>query len=299
VTDTGLKRRRRATLARKHQAAGLTANRGQYETQKLLGHLLDRLESRRKGPDMLSRAVALAKISSANQAKNKNAVAQLGKAVAGAAVRTTAAAGKVLSGGDDEDEMDDDVAAAAEEGEWDTDATYDLIEQTRGLLILADKQGLDLFGESGIAAAQAASNAAKQKAKNRAGRFPSMSGIGHKHNDEVTILLKRLATAVHSLVTTDCIYTIQRFRLIKPPYALQTMVLDVAALLYHKGDLEIKVQMMNAVIDSLYTMGEPMHEKICQWLEGRMGELLRRLATERSPPEDDDASGVNFNGELV
>jgi 16S rRNA G966 N2-methylase RsmD len=273
----------------------------------MLNHLIERLEARRRGPDVLSRAAAAARHSS-ERAKPKNAVKQLGKVVVNATVRTTTKAGKAITGGADDDDDDgdyDEDMAAVEDGTWDTDATYDLLEQTRSLLILADRQGLDLFGDSGVAATEAATRAAKAKAKSRAGRFPSISVV--KSNDSSDVfqssdmtgnkLLKRLAAVVQSLVTTDCVYITQRFRLLKPPYALQTLVLDIAALVYHKGDLDIKVLMMGAVIESLYTMGAPVHERLCQWLEGRMGELLRTLAAERHP-DDHNGSKVEFGGEL-
>jgi len=298
-------------MRRKARASALQDDSREHEAQKMLGHLLDCLESRRKGPDILSRAAAAAKDTSAAQARRKRSVAQISKVVAAATVRTTAAAGKALTGGDDDD-VDEDMAAAAE-GTWDTDATYDLLEKTRSLFILADTKGFDLFSASGAAAADAASKAAKlaAKSKNRVGRFPSISGAlanstNNNTNDNTALsnvpgptLLKRLAAVVQSLVATDCIHITTRFRLLKPPYALQTMVLDVAAYLYHKGDLEIKLMTMNAVIESLYTFGAPMRDRICQWLEGRMGELLRRLANERSPLDEDGHEKVDWSGESL
>lgn len=39
--------------------------------------------------------------------------------------------------------------------------------------------------------------------------------------------------------------------------------------------------MVGMVIDGFYGMGEGMGERVCEWLEGRMGDLLGRLVWER------------------
>lgn len=55
------------------------------------------------------------------------------------------------------------------------------------------------------------------------------------------------------------------------------------------------------VIDGFYGMGEGMEERICEWLEGRMGDLLGRLARERGDfkkPKSDDVEWIGVSAIL-
>lgn len=296
----GFRRLRRPTLSRKYQAAGLTANRGQYETQKLLSHLLDRLEARPRAPDLLDRAALTARQANGLARKSKRGAAAFGEAVAAAAMGHKASS-SVSSIPPEEDEEELNLL---QEGVWNIDATFDMVEQMRNLLVLAEKQSLDLFGASQIAAAEAARAAATKGKGSRFSSSPLAKTTSNASDpfETVTVsgpeLLKRMAETVRSLLTIDCLYKATKIRPMQPPYALQAVCLDIAAVLYHKGDLKIQLAMMEAVVDGLYSMGDVLREKVCEWLEGRLAEMLHKLAKERGEGSEEKLN-VEWNGELA
>lgn len=301
----GFRRLRRPTLSRKYQAAGLTANRGQYETQKLLSHLLDRLEARPLAPDLLDRAALTARQAKGVVRKSKSGAVAFGEAVAAAAMGHKATS-SVASIPPEEGEEELDLL---QEGEWNIDATFDMVEQMRNLLVLAEKQGLDLFGASQVAAAEAARFAAAKELR-KSPRFSSSplanttsnSSSNDPFESTVTVsgpeLLKRMGDTVRSLLTIDCLYKTTKVRPMQPPYALQAVCLDIAAVLYHKGDLKIQLAMMEVVVDGLYSMGDVLREKVCEWLEGRLSEMLGKLAKERGDSSEEKLH-VEWNGKLL
>nr|XP_018262073.1 uncharacterized protein I303_05088 [Kwoniella dejecticola CBS 10117]OBR84231.1 hypothetical protein I303_05088 [Kwoniella dejecticola CBS 10117] len=322
------KRFRRPTISSKSKPARLTSNRGLYETQKLLSHLLDKLETRDAAPDLLERAAISAReISGKGKGKSKGKVQRLGNAIAAAAqhaaMPSTPGSSSILSpppsaslgsgsgpgaGLGSEDFEDINLL----EGEIDTEAIFNLVEQTRGLLVLADKQGLDLFGDDrgrGSLAGVPVLDSTPVKNKRKAGRFSSIAPVNtikpsfslhgnsnpEKQEDEArsrqststaisgSILLSRMLGILHALLTVDCLHRTHLFRPLCPPFALQAACLDIANYLYMKSNTETKIQVVGMVVDGLYGMGG-MIERVCEWLEGKMGELFNRLARDRGGP---------------
>lgn len=288
---------RRAPHHRK-SSLGLAQSRGLHETQKMLNLLLDRLESRPAAPDVLDRAVINARKEAGHVTRRRRFGSRLGSAAV-AAVK--GAQKKRIHIDEDDDDSDDvDDILLLDEDDWDTDTTTDLVEQMRDLLVLSDRQVLDLFGASHIAAIE--KRTAKDKRKS--GRFSSMTASlakvsSHDANGDAfsgPSLLKRLSAILRSLISIDCMYTTHRFRPYKPPYFLQSMCLDIAVVLYAKGDTGTKLQVFESVTDALYGWGNPMRERICEWLEGRLSDLLIRLAEERDEGMEDDSPKIVFNG---
>nr|XP_019045323.1 hypothetical protein I302_05712 [Kwoniella bestiolae CBS 10118]OCF24253.1 hypothetical protein I302_05712 [Kwoniella bestiolae CBS 10118] len=327
------KRFRRPTITSKNKPSRLnTNNRGLYETQKLLSHLLDKLESREAAPDLLERAaIAAREISGKGKNKSKGKVQRIGNVIANAAhhaaggIPPTPASSSILSPlgtatgssstgiamgmGIGSEDFEDLVLA---EGEIDTEAIYNLVEQTRGLLVLADKQGLDLFedehgGRPSIPGVPVL-DSTPVKNKRKAGRFSSIAPSGsikpsfslskdhnntqqeadhHPRNTHTAIsgstLLARILHILQTLLTVDCIHRTHLFRPLCPPYALQAACLDIASYLYAKSGTETKIKVVGMVVDGFYGMGG-MLERACEWLEGRLSELLTRLAKERGGP---------------
>jgi len=199
---------------------------------------------------------------------------------------------KLGVGSDDFEDM-----MALQEGDWDTEATYDLVEQTRGLLVLADRQNLNLFASS--VGASPSVKAIPVRGKRKAGRFsaitsPTSPSKPRMGQDEVPLLhaeqasaisgpslLKRILAVLRSLVLVDCLHRTPLFRPLCPPNALQAACLDIAGYLYHKCGIDTKLEVVDTIVDGFHGMGEGMVERVCEWLEGRLGELLGRLARER------------------
>lgn len=294
-------RRPRRVPHHRKSSLGLAQSRGLHETQKMLSLLLDRLEGRSAAPDVLDRAVIKARKEAGHITRRRRFGARIGEAAVAA---VSAAQKKKIHVDDDDDDSDDiDDILILDEDDWDTDATTDLVEQMRDLLVISERQVLDLFGASQIAAFDKRNAAPKNKRKSS--RFSSMTASLSKVNShesgaegEVTgpKLLKRLAAVLRSLIMVDCMYTTHRFRPLKPPYFLQSMCLDIAAVLYSKGDMATKLHVFESVTDALYGWGHPMRERICEWLEGRLNELLVRLANERSDGIEDDP--IVFKGAM-
>jgi len=298
--------------------------RGLYETQKLLSHLLDRLENREAAPDLLSRAAVSAReVAGRKRAKAKGRVARIGHVVAAAAhtgfsvaqtsgaheqARTTGAPGAPLGIGseDAEDEI------LLEEGDWDTDATCDLVEQTRGLLVLADRQDLDLFATNNEVRSSSPTHVRSTNVKRKTGRFTSFASpvsprggpdqipasptTGPSGASAGTIisgqnLLDRLLAVLRGLIEVDCLHRTRAFRLLRPPAGLQMACLDIASWLYHHCGWGVKVDVVEIVTGGLYTMGRGMVERVTEWLEGRISELLDQLAQERGGRNQTEATG--------
>ncbi|OCF56840.1 hypothetical protein L486_05695 [Kwoniella mangroviensis CBS 10435] len=328
---------RRPTITSKHKPSRLaTNNRGLYETQKLLSHLLDKLESRDAAPDLLERAAISAReISGRNKGKSKGKVQRIGNVIAHAAhhatggVPYTSASSSILSPpgtatssslgpgvmGIASEDFEDIILA---EGEIDTEAIYDLVEQTRGLLVLAEKQGLDLFedehggGRPSIPDVPVL-DSTPIKNKRKAGRFSSIAPSGsikpsfslssdktdnqkqedhhprNSHDNSIAgpVLLARMLHVLQTLLTVECLHRTHSFRPLCPPYALQAACLDIASYLYTKSGMDTKIKVVGMVVDGFYGMSG-MLEKVCEWLEGKLGELLIRLAKERGGPGKKD-----------
>lgn len=212
-----------------------------------------------------------------------------------------------------------------DEGHWDTEAAYNLVEQTRGLLVLAEKQQLDLFADTEDNDVPVL-DATPVKSKGRAGRFSSVSPSTafSKGNSQAATssldtsfastlypnraststipsipgpyLLERTLDVLQSLLSVDCLHRTHAFRPLCPPNALQAACLDIAAYLYQKGEIGTKVRVVGMVIDGFYGMGEGMGERVCEWLEGRMGDLLGRLARERGDFKKSKNNDVEWIG---
>jgi len=264
------------------------------------------LEQRETAPDLLTRAAISAReVSGRAKTKRKGRAAKIGQVVAAAAQTSrsiaqgdhgyngssTGSAQRISS--DDVDEQ-----AILEEGDYDTEHTLDLVEQTRGLLLLADKQGLDLFSSDSVVSSSSPTHV--QNTKRKPGRFssfaspvsPKVSSLQSYDNIEESCstagsstsgqaLLGRILSVLRSLIEVDCLHKTHHFRLLRPPMGLQAACLDIATWLFHHQGWDVKVNMVELVIGGLYTMGENMAERICEWLEGRLIELLRKLAKER------------------
>ena len=281
----------------------MAAGRGLHETQKLLAHLLGRLEIRGSAPDLLDRASVGAREASGNaRGKGKGRATRVRKVVLAAAqsglaaAHNSAASSNTLGAGSDD--LDEQIIL--EDGEWDTEATYDLVEQTRGLLVLADRQKLDLFSSPGLRAAEV--SVTPVRGKRRAGRFSSIiSPIStskpslHQNEDTLpqsestvatsgTTLLTRMLHVLRTLIASDCLHRTHLFRPLCPPNGLQAACIDIATYLYHKCEIVTKLNVMDIVVNGYHTMGDGMTERICEWLEGRLGELLGRLSKERGGP---------------
>ncbi|WVQ73477.1 hypothetical protein IAR50_003049 [Cryptococcus sp. DSM 104548] len=306
---------RRATLGRRPTISAkkvqqINSYRGLYETQKLLSHLLDRLEQREPAPDILARAVVAARQASGlSKGKGKGKVLKMGQALAAAATHGSSGTHKrhvsVPVGGVGSEDFQDQIVL--DEGDWDTEATFSLVEQTRDLFVLAERQNLDLFAENGEPDVPILDATPVKNKKSRAGRFSSVSPSAFKGSSAASYeadtsmtstsvpraststipsmsgsyLLERALAALHSLISIDCLHRTHLFHPLCPPNALQAACLDIAGYLYAKCNVETKVMVVGMVVDGLYGMGEGMGEKVCEWLEGRMENLLRILAKER------------------
>jgi hypothetical protein len=269
------------------------------ESRKLLSHLLDKLEARDSAPDLLGLAQARASSAiGAGKVKDKGTVGRLGQVMV-AAAQSGIGVGQHPTNGGHHDSEEEDSERETGLRIWDTESTFDLVDQTRGLLVLAHRQGLDLFsGDSfghqfddhlpiptkprklGARLSSFASPTATQKPT-----FPDPPriSIGELASSDKT-LLDRLFDVLQVLMHQDSLHQIRKFRLLAPPKALQAATLDIASVVYSISDLDDKVRIIEMVISSLSYMAPSRTERICEWLEGRLGDLLDTLDKERLSP---------------
>ena len=255
-------------------------------------------------------AVSAREVSGRTKSKHKGRAVRIGQVVAAAAQTGLSVAqgnhgqgGSVgISQGVSSGDVDEQIIL--EEEEVETDQAYDLLEQTRSLLLLADKQGLDLFSSDSEVSPSSPTNV--RNTQHKPGRFTSFASpvspqvASFASYDEIeansaknvrTIsghaLLLRLLSVLRSLIEIDSLHKTHGFSPLRPPMGLQAACLDIATWLYHHCGWSIKVDMVDLVTTGLYTMGEIMTERICEWLEGRVSELLDRLARERGGLDED------------
>jgi hypothetical protein len=197
--------------------------------------------------------------------------------------------------------QDDEEGSERETGlrKWDTESTFDLVDQTRGLLVLAHRQGLDLFSGDSFGrqfddylpiptkprklGARLSSFASPTTTQKPIFPDPPRISIGELASSDKT-LLERLFDVLQVLMHQDSLHQIQKFRLLAPPKALQAATLDIASVVYSISDLDDKVRIVEMVIASLSYMAPSRTERICEWLEGRLGDLLDTLDKERLSP---------------
>lgn len=276
------------------------------ETRKLLAHLLDRLETRDTAPDLLDlaheRAVSATWTSGA-KGKEKGTVGRLGQVMVAAAQsgigvgQHPASSSHSCENGSDEE---GDLVRGQDRNKWDTESAYDLVDQTRGLLVLAHRQGLDLFSEDvgfgravedqlptptkprklGARLSSFASPVASQKP---AFPDPPRISIGDLADSSTAdkSLRGRLLDLLENLMHQDGLHQINRFRLTAPPKALQAACLDIASVVYSISDLDDQIRLLELVIGSLSYMASSVMERTCQWLEGRLDHVLKLLERER------------------
>lgn len=296
------RRFRRPTISRPKLPQ--TQTRGLYETQKLLAHLLDRLETRERAPDLLDCAAIAARGHGQKRSKGKGRMDRIVHAAQHTLNTPQNYVGPSGNGNDDFDER-----LVLEEGQWDSEVVYDLVEQLRGLLVLANKQGMEVFGASSTAESST-STPLRTKKKGRISSFNSPSPASPV-KDDATLpadvsgvsksgpnLLKRTMNVLRSLINIDCLHRTLRFRPLCPPNVLQSACLDLATYLYHQGGVKTQVETVEMVIDGFYGMGQGMSERLCEWIEGRVGELLRRLAKERGGACDAQKLETDWSGKF-
>ncbi|EIW67516.1 hypothetical protein TREMEDRAFT_64098 [Tremella mesenterica DSM 1558] len=290
------KRFRRPTISRPKQPPRST--RGLYETQKLLSHLLDKIDSRLPAPDLLDRAaLAIRAISKRDMGKGKGRASKMTQAVVAVTQPTSSSSSSNQLGPSQVGISNEDYDEVhLKEGEWDTEGVFELLEQTRSLLVLSDKQGLDLFTDSRI------SENGLYIGKKKSGRLSTspVSPINSRSKEqdwriEQTSfsgqnLLSRMLHTLSTLTTIEGIHKVHRYRPLCPPNALQSACLDVATFLWHKCGMEVRIRVMGMVIDSMYTFGEEMIERLCEWIEGRLGELLSILERDRGGREKKEST---------
>jgi hypothetical protein len=267
------RRFRRTTEA--HPETETTAARGATETQKLLDHLLCRLETRREVPDELHTAA----VSSRSQISSRKNRQKDSTEVTG---YTAVSAAQTYSNDvpihPAVRRKDADFPLSLGNGTQNIDETYSLLEQTRGLLILANKQQLALFSASTIIHPTPPGKTGAGRWKLDAGSFrPSISANHHDISDGVA-LLARLLAVLRLIISVDCRYKIHNFRPLCPPNGLSFICLDIATLIYHQGELDTQLDVAEIVVDGFYGMEEEMSVRLCQWLEGRLEELLQYTA---------------------
>jgi hypothetical protein len=219
-------------------------------------------------------------------------VSRLGQVVVAAAHSGVGIAqggsGQGRGGRPEEDDLKDRHAT----GLWDTEAACDLVDQTRGLLILAQRQGLDLFaGDGAFRADQHLPLPTKPKKKG--GRLSSFALPIIKPEPPRLVRLAdqlapskglhtRLVDILASLLTTDGLHTVQRFRPLLPPKALQVACLDLATVLYEISDLSVKIDIGRIVAAGTRIMDQQMTDRALQWLEGRLQDVDAMLAGKSS-----------------
>lgn len=271
------------------------------ESRKLLAHLLDKLESRDLAPDLLDVVHARAASGTwvGGKVKDKGTVGRLGQVMV-AAAQSGIGVGQHPSSmnGNHHGYSDEEGGSEMETGlpRWDTESTYDLVDQTRGLLVLAYRQGLDLFSGEGAGGrlgdhlpiptkprklgARLSSFASPVAAQKSTFPDPPRISIGETMGSDKT-LLERILDVLQILMFQDSLHQLQKFRLLAPPKALQAATLDIASVVYSISDFDDKVRIVEMVIGSLSYMSPTRTERICEWLEGRLGYLLDVLDKKR------------------
>lgn len=285
-SPSGQKRSRRPTISRGKRSPQLPNHpKGLVETRKLLAHLLDRFENREPAPDLLELANDNAKTAGVRlKDKERSTVGRMGQIVV-AAAQTGIGIGQGVQGQRrDLEEGDEDVGHT--DSRWNTESACHLVDQTRGLLILAQRQGLDLFAED---QSFQANHHLPLPIKTRKGRLSSLtSPIPNAERlrlsrpaDQLTLdkgLCARLVDILATLLTADGLHTVSRFRPMLPPKALQVACLDLATVLYDLSNLSIQISIGRIIAHGARVMDRQMTDRCYQWLEVRAQDVVGIIA---------------------
>jgi hypothetical protein len=225
--------------------------------------------------------------------KAKGTMDRVGKSVVAAAHSGISVAQGPLAG---EEEEEDSVVGPGSNRL--TEAVYDLIDQTRGLLLLAHRQGLQLFRAADEIQHEPYT---PSKTKGKGGRLSALTSpiaTRVRPADTATAtparsLHRRLIEILGEIIMDDCLHQVALFRPSLPPNALQAGCLDIANFLFHTGDLLTQIEVFGMVIDGLYTMPASMTERICLWIEARLSELLDVVSAKRGLPANLSRQDVN------
>lgn len=288
----GRKAFRKPTVARPRKSANRSEPpKGLTENRKLLAHLLGRLEARSKPPDLLSVANIGAQAAGQTRRNETGSLgSRIGQVVVGAAQSGIDLGHRQSSflpnNGEHEDEHELDGPAHGASGHHHIEDTFDLIDQMRGLLALAYRQGLDLFD---VEDEVEDSPTTPSRSKAKTGRLSAitspitskrpLSPRGSPSRLPSTVLSggslhRRLCLVLQDVIHDDCVHQMPHFRPSHPPNALQAACLDLATFLYHVGNVEVKIGMTSLVLDALYTMPETMLYRLHVWLDRRLQQLL-------------------------
>lgn len=285
--DEGQKRHRRPTVSKVRKQA---APRGLLENRKLLAHLLDRLEERLSCPDLLQLASEKARNATPRHRGKEKTAGRIGKVVIAAAQSGIGVGqGDSMYTRSQNDEVDDEGRDLPDEEQvaGHAEVTFDLIDQTRGLLALAHRQGVGLLEHSNdlhhelvpplkpTKAGRLSTISSPVTAKRPTSPNHASSSLLHPATISGASLHRRLSDVIRSVIMVDCLHQIRLFRPSQPPNALQSACLDVATFLFQSGDLSGKIEMTDVVVEGLHTMPPTMLDRTVGWLEGRVGDLLK------------------------
>jgi hypothetical protein len=265
--------------------------RGLYETQKLLAHLIDRLEQRSRPPDLLDRAASKSRLQHGHKNKTTTRGERIGHVIVSATqsgINIVQSLPSPTTSGIHSDDYGDRT-----HDDFDISQTYDLVEQLRALLVLAQKQELQLFGYTQF---EPASPVVKAKRKGRLSSFAAPAvQVEPTASSPISgaALLERMVVLLRDLINVDCAYRIAALSPVCPPNALAAACLNIASFVFHHASPMLQITIVETVISGLWTMPSGMVERICAWLEGGLGVLLETLSRERG-----GSSSKTFTGQL-
>ena len=287
-----------------------------HESQKLLAHLLHKLETRIRPPDLLGRAAASARAQARHASVgDKGKAAKVGEVFARlqSPISAGAQASPIGQGISNDDINDDD---GADVGEWDAEATTELLVQVRDLLLLANKQHLDLFSAARVASPPS-SVETPAKGKRRAGRLSSfVSPVSPAHeraqrNRGTAAALPsasetsgpdmrhRLDELLCQILGGDIAHRIRKHRLLAPPLMLYSTTLDVMTLLYETASETGQARLVESVIGSLYNVPDLAIGKVCAWLESHLIHLFKEAAGASASTLAPETAVQDFRGQSV
>ena len=192
----------------------------------------------------------------------------------------------------DKEELDEESPSNEDKSsESVPDQTIDLVEQIRGLLFLAQRQGVELFAstndqqDSPVQLKRQTGLPKMRDNKRRQTRSPRKSMISDpeaRGNLKEISLLDRTLQAFRAVILLDASHQVKAFRPLRPPNALQVACLDIASCLCYNADIAIRARLVHHVIQAASVMPTSMTRRLYDWLSGPLEGIFTSYSTEKS-----------------
>ncbi|TDL27495.1 hypothetical protein BD410DRAFT_782583 [Rickenella mellea] len=264
------------------------------ESRKLLAHILDQLEKRPRAPFVLDEFGAFG---TGSESKGEGGIDGILQNVRAASASKRSKSTDQVSQGISVDDQSDDEETT--ETVFSTDVTFDLMNQLKDVLLIAHLQKWLIFDDGvsnrDLEPDERASFRFRRtsfQSTNRRSRSPSpRHGQHHRPG-----LLSACIAILASVVSEDCRFQISSPKLMRPPYVLQALTLDVAQFLVytHRNTPKVLYTIGLAMIPAFSSFKAGMQRRLLAFFEESLITVMLQNLKEFQTPSTSSSIGFDM-----